>query len=83
VPDTLAGDGVDNTGLDAADADSAAGRGRFTAPSLRNVAVRPPYMQDGRFATLAQLVDVHDAGVQANPGLDPRFSDPFPTAPRP
>ncbi|MES2525208.1 MAG: cytochrome c peroxidase [Gemmatimonadota bacterium] len=70
---SLAGDGTHNTGLDAAVTDSGAGRARFKVPSLRNVAVRPPYMHDGRFRTLAQVVDHYDGGVQRNPALDQRL----------
>jgi cytochrome c peroxidase len=69
-------DGVHNTGLDATITDAGAGNGRFKAPSLRNVEVRAPYMHDGRFATLEQVVDFYDRGVRANPGLDPRLRAP-------
>ncbi len=31
-------------------------RGAFKVPGLRNVAATPPYMHDGRFATLAEVV---------------------------
>lgn len=73
VSRSLSGDGVHNTGLDVAVTDSGAGRGRFKVPSLRNVAVRAPYMHDGRFATLEQVVDHYSDGVQANPALDQRL----------
>lgn len=66
-------DGVHNTGLDATITDVGAGNGRFKAPSLRNIEVRPPYMHDGRFSTLEQVVDFYDRGVQSNPGLDQRL----------
>jgi len=69
-------DSVHNTGLDATITDAGAGGGAFKAPSLRNVAVRSPYMHDGRFTTLEQVVQFYDAGVQANPGLDPRLRGP-------
>lgn len=69
-------DGVHNTGLDATITDAGAGNGRFKAPSLRNVEVRAPYMHDGRFRTLEQVVDFYDRGVQANPGLDNRLRTP-------
>ncbi len=69
-------DSVHNIGLDAVGADSGAGRGAFKVPSLRNVAVRPPYMHDGRFTTLAQVVDFFDAGVRPDPNLDPRLRNP-------
>jgi cytochrome c peroxidase len=76
APNALASDGAHNTGLDAATTDGGAGRGRFKSPSLRNVAVRPPYMHDGRFATLEQVVEHYDAGVQSTPDLDPRLRGP-------
>lgn len=49
----------------------AADRGKFRVPSLRNVALTPPYMHDGRFPTLAAVLDHYAAGVQASPTLDP------------
>lgn len=45
----------------------------FKAPSLRNVGLTGPYMHDGRFDTLAQVVDFYDRGVRAGPALDPRL----------
>jgi len=44
--------------------------GRFKVPSLRNVALTAPYMHDGRFATLAQVLAHYDHGVVASPTLD-------------
>jgi len=69
-------DDVHNTGLDATLTDLGAGGGRFKAPSLKNVAVRPPYMHDGRFQTLEQVVDFYNAGVQNNANLDNRLRAP-------
>ena len=45
----------------------------FKAPSLRNVGLTGPYMHDGRFATLAEVVDFYDHGIQDSPALDPRL----------
>jgi cytochrome c peroxidase len=45
----------------------------FKAPSLRNVGLTGPYMHDGRFATLAQVVDFYDHGIQDGPALDDRL----------
>jgi cytochrome c peroxidase len=39
-----------------------ADRGRFRTPSLRNVRDRGPYMHDGSFATLEEVVDFYDRG---------------------
>ena len=69
-------DKASNNGLDAVAADSGAGGGRFKPPSLRNIAVRPPYMHDGRFTTLRQIVEFYDHGVQNSPALDPRLRTP-------
>jgi len=68
------GDAPRNTGLDATITDVGAGRGRFKTPSLRNVAVRAPYMHDGRFATLREVIEFHNTGIQRNPELDNRLS---------
>ncbi len=40
----------------------ASDRGRFATPSLRGVAHTAPYMHNGMFATLAQVVDFYDRG---------------------
>lgn len=37
-------------------------RGAQKTPSLRNASWRAPYMHDGRFATLAEVVDFYDRG---------------------
>ncbi len=66
-------DNIHNTGLDATVTDVGAGGGRFKAPSLRNVALRPRFMHDGRFTSLAQVINFYDNGVQANPNLDNRL----------
>lgn len=39
--------------------------GRFRTPSLRNVAVTAPYMHDGRFATLEEVIRHYAAGGAA------------------
>jgi cytochrome c peroxidase len=51
-------------------------RGRFRVPSLRNVAQTAPYMHDGRFATLPQVLAHYDHGVQPSPTLDPLLRQP-------
>lgn len=45
----------------------------FKAPSLRNVGLTGPYMHDGRFTTLAEVVDFYDHGIQDGPALDNRL----------
>jgi cytochrome c peroxidase len=65
-----------NNGLDAVTGDAGAGGGRFKTGSLRNVALTAPFMHDGRFQTLQQVVDFYDRGVQPNPDLDPALRTP-------
>ena len=50
-----------------------ADRGAFRTPSLRNVALRAPYMHDGSLATLRDVVDFYDRGGVPNAELDPRI----------
>jgi cytochrome c peroxidase len=45
-------------------------RGKFRAPSLRNVELTGPYMHDGRFQTLEQVVQFYSNRVLAHPNLD-------------
>lgn len=49
-------------------------RGRFRVPSLRNVALTPPYMHDGRYDTLDQVLAHYASGIHASPGLDPALA---------
>ncbi|GAB4044560.1 cytochrome-c peroxidase [Spirosoma litoris] len=42
----------------------------FKVPTLRNVAVTAPYMHDGRFATLEEVVAHYGSGVQHGETLD-------------
>lgn len=48
----------------------------FKSPSLKNVALSGAFMHDGRFATLAQVVEHYNSGVQAGPALDNRLIGP-------
>lgn len=48
----------------------------FKSPSLKNVALSKAFMHDGRFATLEQVVDHYDRGVQDGPALDNRLKRP-------
>ena len=49
-------------------------RGRFSVPSLRNVALTAPYMHDGRFDTLEQVVTHYTSGIKRSPTLDPNLA---------
>lgn len=66
-----------NNGLDLEYADQGRGaitnnisdNGVFKVPMLRNVALTAPYMHDGRFATLEDVVEHYNSGVKAHPNL--------------
>lgn len=45
-------------------------RGAFKTPTLREVSRTAPYMHDGSFATLEEVVDFYSEGGRANPNLD-------------
>lgn len=46
-------------------------RGKFKTPTLRNVVLTAPYMHDGRFKTLEEVVDFYSGGVKWSPTVDP------------
>ncbi len=48
-----------------------ADNGVFKSPSLRNIALTAPYMHDGRFKTLNDVVEFYSTGVQDHPNLHP------------
>ena len=48
-----------------------ADNGKFKSPSIRNLTFTAPYMHDGRFATLKEVVEHYNSGVLAeSPNLD-------------
>jgi cytochrome c peroxidase len=72
-----------NIGLDAAYADNGVGQatrqeinnGMFKIPSLRNVELTAPYMHDGRFETLSDVIDHYSEGMANHPNLDHKLKD--------
>ena len=44
--------------------------GKFKTPTIRNLAFTSPYMHDGRFQTLEQVVDFYSDSVQNNRNVD-------------
>lgn len=44
---------------------------RFKVPSLRNIEVTAPYMHDGRFKTLEEVIDHYNHGVKLSPSINP------------
>ncbi|MEZ4911514.1 MAG: cytochrome c peroxidase [Saprospiraceae bacterium] len=76
--------GPQNNGLDASSStDLGAGGvftnpifiGRFKTTSLRNIELTAPYMHDGRFATLEEVVEHYNSRIQAHPTLSPALTD--------
>lgn len=47
--------------------------GKFRTPTLRNVSVTHPYMHDGRFNSLREVVDHYNAGGEDHPARDERI----------
>ncbi|MEI6575064.1 MAG: cytochrome c peroxidase [Bacteroidota bacterium] len=45
--------------------------GAYKAPTLRNVALTAPYMHDGRFTTLDQVIEFYSTGVVWSPSISP------------
>jgi cytochrome c peroxidase len=68
-----------NNGLDAVITDeglakvtgSPNDKGKFKSPSLRNLAFTAPYMHDGRFSTLEQVINHYSEGLQNSSTIDP------------
>ena len=71
-----------NNGLDTTPADkgretvtgNASDHGKFKTPSLRNIALTAPYMHDGRFTTLEEVIEHYNTGVKRSPTLDPNLA---------
>ncbi len=68
-----------NNGLDATFLDKGLGKitgdpnddGKFKSPSLRNLKFTAPYMHDGRFATLDDVINHYSEGLVNSPTIDP------------
>ena len=68
-----------NNGLDATFNDLGRGaitgnpndNGKFKVPTLRNIEFSAPYMHDGRFATLDDVIDHYSHFIQLSPTIDP------------
>lgn len=48
--------------------------GKFKTPSLRNIDKTRPYMHDGSFQTLEQVLEHYNSGVKVSATLDPLLS---------
>lgn len=48
--------------------------GKFRIPSLRNIALTAPYMHDGRFKTLKEVLDFYSEGVHPAANVDAKMA---------
>lgn len=62
--------GAINIGLDLEYADQGRGNGLFKVPTLRNIEVTAPYMHDGQFETLEEVVEHYNSGVKPHDYLN-------------
>ena len=46
-------------------------RAKFKVPSLRNIELTAPYMHDGRFQTLEEVIDHYNTGIKTSASVDP------------
>lgn len=46
-------------------------KAKFKVTSLRNIEVTAPYMHDGRFSTLEQVIEHYNSGLNASSTIDP------------
>jgi cytochrome c peroxidase len=51
----------------------ATARGAFKTPTLRDVALTAPYMHDGRYASLAEVIDHYDRGGDVGANASPNM----------
>lgn len=64
--------GVEKVSQDPAD------KGKFKVPTLRNIEFTYPYMHDGRFANLKEVIQFKTNGIQISPTTDPLLLHGFP-----
>ena len=67
--------GLDNQFTDTRDRFAVTGnsndRGVYRAPTLRNIGVTAPYMHDGRFKSLDEVLEFYNSGVVNSPTISP------------
>jgi cytochrome c peroxidase len=55
--------------------------GNFKVPSLKNIELTAPYMHDGRFATLEEVIEHYNSGIQPHPNLSSLLRNPADSTP--
>lgn len=87
LTNSFSGLNTSNNGLDVIYADGGRGDfsgnpaqlGHFKIPTLRNIAITGPYMHDGRFETLEEVVDHYNEGIKPHENLDDRLTEELET----
>ena len=51
--------------------------GLMKTPTLRNLSFTAPYMHDGRFSTLMEVIEFYNSGTKNSPTVDPMISKNF------
>lgn len=72
--DRYMNNGLDNTFTDlgfGAVSNKTSDNGKFKVVSLRNIALTAPYMHDGRFNTLKEVINHYNGGLKKTSTLDP------------
>lgn len=64
-------DGREKATLNSAD------KAKFKVPSLRNIELTAPYMHDGRFKTLEEVLRHYNTGLVNSPTMDPALLYPY------
>lgn len=49
---------------------------RIKSPSLKNISIRAPYMHDGRFLTLDDVIEHYSSGIADHNYVDSHFKTP-------
>jgi cytochrome c peroxidase len=82
--ETFTAPAIKNNGLENPSVDRGVGavtnipqqNGEFKVTSLKNIELTAPYMHDGRFTTLEQVIEHYNSGIQPHPNLAPQLRNP-------
>lgn len=78
IPTNFVDIGLDDTYTDMGRGEitgSAADNGKFKIPNLRNVAITAPYMHDGRYKTLDDVLEHYSHNIKGSTNLDTLLQD--------
>jgi cytochrome c peroxidase len=67
--------GATNIGLDMVSKDQGISGGKFRIPSLRNIMLTAPYMHDGRFNSIDEVLDHYASGIKPSSSLDKKLKN--------